>query len=162
MSGPDGMRTLARADTPTGEVALRERGEGGDVVHELIVNGAFAMDSVNVDSELALAESVAVAGRSVLIGGLGLGCTAARVLDRGAARVRVVEQAAPLIDWAGRGITSTLARMADDPRVELAPGRVQDELADTAAAWDVILLDVDNGPSFLILDDNAGLYEAPG
>lgn len=163
MGEPEGVRTLARAQTPTGEVALRERDEdAGRVVHELIVNGAFAMDSVNVDSELALADCADVAGRSVLIGGLGLGYTAARVLDRGAARVCVVEQAVPLVDWARRGITPTLARVAGDPRVDLVAGRVQDALADAGAVWDVVLLDIDNGPSFLILPDNAGLYSRQG
>ena len=49
------LRTLARADTPTGEGALRERAAPAGPVHELIVNGAFAMDSVDSSSEVALA-----------------------------------------------------------------------------------------------------------
>ena len=151
------LRTLARADTPTGEVALRERAAPAGPVHELIVNGAFAMDSVDSSSELALAECVPVAGRRVLVGGLGLGYTARRLLELGAARVEVVEQAEPLIDWARRGLTPTLARVAGDPRVTLTPGRVQDALA-PGAGWDVFLLDVVNGPGFLILESNRALY----
>ncbi len=156
------LRTLARADTPTGEVALRERTQDGAVVHELIVNGAFAMDSVDVSSELALADCATVAGCDVLIGGLGLGYTAARVLDRGAGRVTVAEQAAVLVEWAEAAMTPTLARVAADPRVSLVPRRIQDVIADDSPGWDVILLDVENGPSFLILADNAGLYESSG
>ena len=44
---------FARATTPHGEIALRRR----DGVVELIVNGAFAMDSAEVTSEHALADA---------------------------------------------------------------------------------------------------------
>ena len=47
-----GAVTLARADTPHGEVALRRRG----AVLELVVDGAFAMDTVDTSTEVALAE----------------------------------------------------------------------------------------------------------
>ena len=90
----DDLITLARAETPTGEIALRRRGD----ITELIVNGVFAMDSSEVTSEIALADASPL-GR-VLVGGLGLGYTAARLLERGASEVDVVELAAPLIDWA--------------------------------------------------------------
>ena len=50
--GDPGAVTLARADTAHGEVALRRRGE----VLELVVDGAFAMDTVDTSTEVALAE----------------------------------------------------------------------------------------------------------
>lgn len=161
--------TQLRADTPTGEVSLRVRAGEQGPIEELVVNGAFAMDSVDVTSELALADCVAVAGRRILVGGLGLGYTTARLCDRGAAAITVVEQAAPLVSWARGGCTPTLARVAADPRVALRVGRIQDVLVEStregvaadgapSACWDVILLDVDNGPTFLILDENADLY----
>ena len=46
------LETLAREDTPHGEVALVRRGE----VLELVVDGTFAMDTVDTSSEVALAE----------------------------------------------------------------------------------------------------------
>jgi len=144
--------TLARAATPHGEVALRRR---GDVI-ELIVNGVFAMDSVETTSELALADA-APAGR-VLVGGLGLGYTAARLLDRGATSLDVVELAAPLIDWARAGLTPQLGRVAADHRVTLHAADVADWIGTHDGPWDAILLDVDNGPSFLIHDHNARVY----
>ena len=49
--------TVARADTPHGEVALRRRG----AVLELVVDGAFAMDTVDTSTEVALAERGAAA-----------------------------------------------------------------------------------------------------
>lgn len=150
----DAPVTLARADTPHGEVALRAR---GDVV-ELIVNGVFAMDSAETASELALADA-APAGR-VLVGGLGLGYTAARLLDRGAASLDVVELAAPLLAWARAGVTDQLGRVAGDPRARLHHGDIAEFVREHTGPWDAVLLDVDNGPSFLIHDHNALVYDA--
>ncbi len=131
-------------------VVLRTR----DGVDELIVNGVFAMDSTEVSSELALADAALPAAR-VLVGGLGLGYTAARLLDGGAGHIRVVELSGQLVDAARDGATAQLARLAADPRVELVTGDIADAIEGT---WDAILLDVDNGPTFLIHDHNARLY----
>lgn len=146
--------TLGRADTDHGEVVLRRR---GDIV-ELVVNGVFAMDSVEVTSEYALADAAGDPPGRVLIGGLGLGFTAARLLDRGATEVRVVELAAPLVTWARSAITEQLGRISADPRVDLVVGDIAEELSQQTAGWDAILLDVDNGPSFLIHDHNQRVY----
>lgn len=142
---------IARADTPVGEVVLRRR----DDVDELVVNGVFAMDSAEVTSELALADAAGSPPGRVLVGGLGLGYTAARLLDAGAERVKVVELADPLITWAREGVTAQLGRVAADPRSELVDGDIVDHLDGT---WDAILLDVDNGPTFLIHDHNRRVY----
>jgi spermidine synthase len=133
-------------------IVLRTR----DGVTELIVNGVFAMDSTEVSSELALADAALPAGR-VLVGGLGLGYTAARLLDGGAGLVRVVELSAELVEAAHRGVTEQLGRVAADPRVELIVGDIAHHISGN---WDAILLDVDNGPTFLIHGHNARLYSA--
>ena len=150
------LEYLARAVSPTGEIALRRR---GDVV-ELIVNGVFAMDSAETTSEIALADAAGEAPDRVLVGGLGLGFTAARLLDGGARHVDVVELAQPLIEWALAGITDQLGRVAHDPRVQLHHGDVAEWLPRRPDAFDAILLDVDNGPGFLIHDHNARVYAA--
>ena len=147
---------LARAASPTGEIALRRR---GDVV-ELIVNGVFAMDSAETTSEIALADAAGEAPSRVLVGGLGLGFTAARLLDGGARQVDVVELAQPLIEWALAGVTDQLERVAHDPRVQLHHGDVAEWLPRRTDTFDAILLDVDNGPGFLIHDHNARVYAA--
>lgn len=158
--------TLARSSTPRGEVALRRRGS----VEELVVNGTFAMDSTETSSERELGRLARGAGR-VLVGGLGLGYTIAAVLDeadRGAyaVAVDVVELEADLVTWAHEGRTPTLARAATDPRVRLWTGDVATVLAgrreDLPGPWDAILLDVDNGPDFLIHAENDALYAEPG
>lgn len=147
---------IARADTPQGEIALRER----DGVLELVVNGVFAMDSMAVTSELALADAAGRPPGRVLVGGLGLGYTAARLLDAGAELVRVVELAEPLVGWARAALTEQLGRVAADARVELVVADIADAIRAAEPGWDAILLDVDNGPSFLIHDHNERVYSS--
>lgn len=150
------MTELGRAVTPEGEIALRRRGN----VDELIVNGVFAMDSTEVASELALADAAGQRPGVVVVGGLGLGFTAARLLTNGASTVHIVELARPLIDWAMDGITDQLERVAHDQRVRLHHGDIADWLPRREEKFDAILLDVDNGPGFLIHDHNARVYAA--
>ncbi len=147
---------IARAATPHGEVALRDR----DGVIELVVNGVFAMDSAEVTSELALADAAGTVPGRVLVGGLGLGYTAARLLDAGAELVEVVELAGPLVEWARAGVTAQLGRVAADPRTRLVVADIAEVIAAGGPGWDAILLDVDNGPSFLIHDHNEAVYGA--
>lgn len=152
--------TVARADSAVGEVVLRRRGQ----VVELIVDGVFVMDTVDVSTEVELA-ALSLARhphpRRVLVGGLGLGFTAAAVLaDRRVERVVVAEIAAPLVGWASEGLLPAVG--LSDPRLRLRTVDVGDLLGKTAGEWDLILLDVDNGPGFLVRQENAALYAVSG
>lgn len=160
--------TIAAAHTPRGEIALRERTtEDGTLVHELVVAGVFAMDTVDTSTETALAEraleGVDSPGR-VLVGGLGLGFTAWQVLkDSRVRELHVIEIEEDLVRWARLGLTPTLGLLARHPRASL-------HIRDVAAAltgeeepqgpWDLVLLDVDNGPSFLVHACNERIYSA--
>ena len=158
--------TLARHSGPRGEVVLRRRSGAGPGVEELIVNGVFAMDSTDTWTERQLAE-VALAGqqaRAVLVGGLGLGYTAHRLLEADVDHLDVVEVEECLVDWAYAGLTPTLATVADDPRVTLHVADVTAVLTGLRGPhgpWDAIVLDVDNGPDFLIHGANSTLYAEP-
>lgn len=161
----DEVVTLGRAGGSRGEVVLRRRTTGGGSVDELIVNGAFAMDSSEVSTERALARMVARPDATVLVGGLGLGFTVAELLRHPVARVEVVELEECLIGWAADGLTDTLGAVAADPRVTMHLADVADALLGRdvdvpEAGWDAILLDVDNGPDFLIHEANARIYRA--
>jgi spermidine synthase len=157
------LDTLARHRGPRGEVVLRRRRETGGDVEELIVNGIFAMDSTDTWTERRLAE-VALTGsrpRRVLVGGLGLGYTAAELLAADVEHLDVVEIEDCLVEWAYAGLTPTLAAVAADPRVALHTADVVAVLTGRQppdGPWDAIVLDVDNGPDFLIHGTNAGLY----
>lgn len=151
---------VARASDEHGEIALARRGE----VVELIVNGAFAMDTVSTATEEALATAalarVAGGGLRVLVGGLGLGFTVRALLDEPrVARVDVVELHGALVGWARAGLVPPLVGLLDDPRVAVAVADVLDAVpARPPGSLDAVLLDVDNGPGFLIHPRNAAVY----
>jgi hypothetical protein len=164
--GMEMVRTVARYDGPRGEVVLRRRSGIGADVDELIVNGVFAMDSSDTRTEHALAD-LALPGagpRRVLLGGLGLGYTAARLLAADLDHLDVVEIEECLVDWANAGLTPTLAGVAQHPKASLHPADVGAVLAgrrDPHGPWNAIVLDVDNGPDFLIHRNNSALYTPP-
>ncbi len=155
--------TVARATGPYGEIVLRRRSNGTETVDELIINGAFAMDSTDTSSERELARLAhrrGSVGQRWLVGGLGLGYTAAEALDLGVQHVDVVEMEPGLVQWARQRLTPTLSRVANDPRTSLIVADLADVVTGLAdpPAWNAILLDVDNGPDFLIHPGNAFLY----
>ena len=156
---------LGRVSGPHGEVALWRRTDAdGAVVTELVVDGVFAMDDVDTSTERALATEALArvdgAELSVLVGGLGLGWTTAAVLrSPGVAEVVVVELEDALLTWAADGLLPGLPSTAD-PRLDLVVGDVA--AAFTPGRYDVVLLDVDNGPDFLVHAGNAGLYRSAG
>ncbi|WP_369135307.1 spermidine synthase [Modestobacter sp. I12A-02662] len=156
---------LGRAPGAYGEVLLRRRAADDGEHLELVVDGVFAMDDVDTATERALATEALRRcrgqGLTVLVGGLGLGCTAAAALaDPRVAAVEVVEVQPPLVDWAREGLLPALP--VADPRLRLRVGDVAAHLSGTRARYDAVLLDVDNGPVFLVHPANAGLYEEPG
>ncbi len=162
------VQTLACWNGPRGEVVLRHRSGDGRDVDELIVNGIFAMDSGETSSEQALAD-LALAGRTqrrVLLGGLGLGYTAAELLSTGVDCLDVIEIEECLVAWAYAGLTPTLAFVARHPRTALHVADIASVLHGSQPCppgpWNAIVLDVDNGPDFLIHGGNAGLYTEPG
>lgn len=155
---------IARGQGVHGELALRQRGDD-PAVYELIVNGVFVMDSVETSTERLLAEKFLArhaAPRHVLVGGLGLGYTAAALLDDSRVEhVDIVEIEQLLVDWLRRGLVRGARDVLRDPRVHVEIGDVVDVLATMPAGrYDGILLDVDNGPGFLVHDNNASVYES--
>ena len=163
----DQLAELGRATGAHGEVALRRRTlPDGTVVTELVVDGVFAMDDVDTSTERALATEALrrCTGDAlrVLVGGLGLGWTAATVLgDARVVAVDVVELQTALVGWAAEGLLPGLPELPAD-RLRLITADVADALAGSPGRWDAVLLDVDNGPAFLVHQANAGLYEDAG
>ena len=162
------IQTIARHTSPRGEVVLRRRLGAGTPVEELIINGAFAMDSSEGSSERLLGELALPSGRArrVLVAGLGLGYTVAAISAKDVDVIDVVEIEQCLIDWAYQGLTATLAAVASDPRVRFHAADVRLVFAGLsegpAGPWDAIVLDVDNGPDFLIHEENRALYTEAG
>ena len=112
---------------------------------------------------LSLARIAGPAPR-ILIGGLGMGFTLRAALERlgPAARVTVAELVPAVVEWARGPMAALHAGSLDDPRVTLRVTDVFDPIAAEPAAWDAILLDVDNGPDAISQPGNHRLYRADG
>lgn len=117
------------------------------------------------EDELArLAFAKVPQARTVLLGGLGLGFSLRATLDLLPARGKVVvaEQSSSVVDWNRAHVCDLAGQPLRDPRVTLRVGDVRRRIVEARALYDLILLDVDNGPASLIHEANAGLYDASG
>lgn len=158
------MTIRAQARTPRGEVALVQRTSG---VLELRVNGVFVMDTEQTSSERRLAQvalDVVDDPSRVLVGGLGLGFTTAELLtDSRVTNLTVVEIEAALVDWMRDGTIPHGPDLLSDPRVNVQIGDILTFLTtQPAAGYDILLLDVDNGPDQLVHLGNGALYDRTG
>jgi spermidine synthase len=162
---------LDRAITPLGELLLVRRkapGAPDGVAFEVKLAGALLMSSLVTESERALAR-LALGGPGparphVLVGGLGLGYTAAEALDQpGVESVEVVDLLPQVVDWHRRGLVPLAARLTADPRCRLV---VDDVFARLAAPptrpYDAILLDVDHSPDALLRPEHGSFYRRAG
>jgi spermidine synthase len=134
---------------------------------EVCANGLVLMSNRahGSEDELArLAFAKVKHATTVLIGGLGLGFSLRATLDLLGPRGRVVvaEQSATVVQWNRTHVGGLAGRPLSDPRVTVHVGDVRQRIVEARAAYDLILLDVDNGPAALIHEANAGLYDANG
>jgi len=100
----------------------------------------------------------------VLIGGLGMGFTLAAVLaEVGAlAEVTVAELIPEVVDWNRGPLGERSGMPLDDPRSHVYVGDVAKLLRQSREVFDVIALDVDNGPEGLTQSANDWLYSTQG
>jgi spermidine synthase len=156
--------TVERARMADGtEFVLGRHGDGWVIR----VGARILMSNRMHGSEEALAE-IALARvdrpRAVLVGGLGLGYTTRAVLDAVSAEteVTVSELVPELVDWNRRHLGGLANHPLADRRCSVVVGDVFDTLKSSPAAFDVILLDVDNGPQGLTQAKNQRLYSDGG
>ena len=100
----------------------------------------------------------------VLIGGLGMGFTLAAALSElGAeAEVTVAELIPEVVEWNRGPLGDCSGRPLDDPRTQLYVGDVANLLREKRDTYDVIALDVDNGPEGLTKSNNSWIYSEQG
>jgi spermidine synthase len=165
--------------TPLGELVLRRRWDPvfDKEVHEIKLNDEFLMSSLFTVAEvelgrLALAELTGPL--DVVVGGLGLGCTAQSVLaNQDVRRLVVVDALAEVIEWHERGLLPAGAELTADPRCRLVQGDFF-AMARSGAAfdpapeqepeslWHAIVVDIDHSPRHHLHPDNADLYQPAG
>jgi len=100
----------------------------------------------------------------VLIGGLGMGFTLAAVLAivGPKAEVTVAELIPEVVDWNRGPLGERSGYPLNDPRTRVHVGDVAKLLRQSRACFDVIALDVDNGPEGLTKSANDWLYSMRG
>jgi len=100
----------------------------------------------------------------VLIGGLGMGFTLAAVLKElgPGAEVTVAELIPEVVDWNRGPLGERSGFPLNDPRTNIHVGDVAKLLRRKGGNFDVIALDVDNGPEGLTQSTNDWLYSMQG
>jgi spermidine synthase len=153
---------LDRRNTQKAEIQLQCR---GPETYEIIYNGVFLMASYNDRSEKMLARAVldrlppVADGYRILVGGLGMGFTLQEVFAcPDVHHVVVVEIEQAIIDWNRRYFNKLNGSVLNDPRGVVVRSDLFDFVHATRGRFHAILVDVDNGPNWLALDDNARLY----
>ena len=96
---------------------------------------------------------------------LGLGFTLRSVLENTGSNVAVelVELIPEIVRWNRQYLSGLNGALLDDPRVEIHTADVVAHIKQAERArYDVILLDVDNGPVAMVSDSNVSLYSNSG
>ena len=165
-------------ETPIGAISLRRRSEprlGGEILYEVKLGEEFLMSSLFVEAEeqraaLAL-QSLDAEKLDVVVGGLGLGYTAAKVLENEAVcSLLVIEALAPVISWHQLGLVPLRNKLSLDARCSLVHGDFF-KLAASPNSFDsdnsgrlfhAVLLDIDHSPSHWLDTRNSAVYPNSG
>lgn len=132
------------------------------------VDGMELMNSHWPRSERAMAkiakEYLCVDPAKVLIGGLGLGFTLAEILDefRSPHEITVAEASADVIRWYHLYFKARSVGARDDSRVRIVNQDVRAVIESEPGGFDLMLLDVDNGPEPVSGEENAAIYSIDG
>ena len=165
-------------ETPLGAISLRRRSEprlGGKILYEVKLGEEFLMSSLFVKAEEQLAalalQSLDAEELDVVVGGLGLGYTAAEALDNEAVRsLLVIETMAPVISWHRLGLVPLGDKLALNSRCSLVHGDFF-KLAASSGGFDpdspgrlfhAVLLDIDHSPSHWLDTGNSAFYTGAG
>ena len=155
-----------QATTPDGRLMTLHEHDGALMIS---VGGVDLMSTRRHHSEERLAELTTRRLKKqsrprLLIGGLGMGFTLRAALAGlgPEARVVVAELMPAVVAWNLDPAYGLGADALADRRVELVTGDVIDLLARNPAAYDAIILDIDNGASGLSTGSNSRLYSPAG
>ncbi|MEO8159301.1 MAG: spermidine synthase [Betaproteobacteria bacterium] len=165
--------------TPLGEISLRRRADprlDGEILYEVKLGDEFLMSSRFTSAEVQLArlglDALDGGELDIVVGGLGLGYTAATVLEDPSVRsLMVVEVMEPVIDWHRRGLVPLGPVLSADPRCTLMHADFFAMAASSGGGFGratpaslvhAVLLDIDHSPSHWLNPGNGAFYTAPG
>ncbi|HVK83710.1 MAG TPA: hypothetical protein VM513_06365 [Kofleriaceae bacterium] len=156
---------LDRAPLPRAEMLLERIGRHVAIrVGERTLMSSGVHDSEDEFGRITAAAVGKVAKPRILIGGLGLGFTLRTALDGTppTARIDVAELVPEVVRWNQGRYGKYAGRPLDDRRVRVCIEDVAAVIARSKATYDVISLDVDNGPNALTHPNNEMLYRRAG
>ena len=173
------LEILDAQTTRLGDLVLRRRtipSLDGEMVYEVKLGEEFLMSSLFPEAEKQLAHLglAKLAGEEwdIVVGGLGLGYTAAAALEFSSVRSMVVVELFPqVIEWHERELVPLGAQLVGDHRCRLIQ---QDFFAAAMNAekgldpnypdkrYHAVLLDIDHTPSHQLDDDNGSFYSTAG
>jgi spermidine synthase len=165
---------IERCHSPRGELQLQRRGQE----YEIIYNGVFLMATYNGVSEKAAVrecmQMVTVNNRgpfNVLLGGLGVGYSLREALAcKDVAHVVVAEIEPSIIRWNRTLFAGLNGQALADQRVEIIEDDFRNLLEkeadavmnDQACPYHMVMVDTDNGSSWLSLPSNDFFYSDKG
>lgn len=169
------VEELAYHKTRLGELTLRRRTEvrlENTEVFEVKLGDEYLMSSLFTESERQLAY-LGLAGLEgeldVVVGGLGLGYTAAAVLENNMVRSLLVIDLFPeVIDWHKNKLVPMGRILLEDKRCEMRQGDFFGlalagfNPSDIHRKFDAVLLDIDHSPKHFLDEKNGSFYSAEG
>ena len=137
---------------------------------EVVSNGVFLMDTRDGRSERLLVRTALDAHpepRRLVVGGLGVGFSLVEAVgEPRLTAIDVVEVESDLVAWHASHLRHITGDALVDPRVRVVVADLRDHLATVAESgrgrYDVVCLDVDNGPGWTVFAGNAELYAPAG
>ncbi|AXT86292.1 spermidine synthase [Aeromicrobium sp. A1-2] len=171
------FREIDFRPTPMGDLILRERWDpvAKQDLLEIKLGDEFLMSSLFTVAEIALGHLATAecdgTDLDVVVGGLGLGCTALAVLEDPRVRSLVVVDALPeVIEWHREHLIPAGTTLTTDARCRLVHGdffaglRDGGELNPDAPGhlWHAVVVDIDHTPTHHLHPSHADLYDEAG
>jgi spermidine synthase len=169
------IQELGYQKTPLGDLTLRRRPEpllNNREVFEVKLGDEYLMSSLFTEAErqLAILGLSSLAGElDVVVGGLGLGYTAAEALENSnVRRLIVIDLFQAVIDWHEQGLVPLGNVLTSDGRCELRQGdffelvRTGFDPSAPDRRFDAVLLDIDHSPKHFLGPASKSFYNAQG
>ncbi|WLR52778.1 spermine/spermidine synthase [Bacillus tianshenii] len=152
------LEVLERCSTERGELQLQKRGPH----FEIISNGLFLTATYNEKSHCSFIHDALLQvkhPKRVLIGGLGVGFLAAEVLkNEQINEVIVVEKEQEIINWNRTYFADLNENALNNRKLHVVQADLTTYLQGSAEQFDMICLNVEKGPDWLIFENSRSLY----